>query len=342
MKYTHIYILFLVFNWFTSFTQSPDYIGKGQIEGVSVSSSSNFSTTDALNTINGLGLDANRMEATRFLAQATLGFEESHVDQVMNMGFENWLEQQFSAPATLLTPLHDEIFTTAKAAYDSNKGPEDEEYYGPWGLHFNYAWWQANLTNEDLLRHRLAFALSEILVISMNSDLQDFGPGLADYYDMLVSHAFGNYKDLLMNVSLHTCMGYYLSHLSNPKTDLEHNIHPDENYAREIMQLFTIGLYMLNPDGSRQLDNQGNFMPTYDNDDIREMAKIFTGLSGSAWSKESLQYFEEEGMQPPPFVPFGEGIYTYSRTEPMQMHENQHEPGSKTILNTDIHGIIYA
>ena len=334
MKYMTIFLALIIS--ITLFAQSQEYIGGEFIEGVTVSSSSNFSTTEALNTINGNGLDAKRMEASRFLAQSTLGFNETQIQDVMNLGIESWLDQQIALPVTHLTPVHNDIFATAKANYDANKEADDEEYFGPWGLHFNYAWWQVNMTNDDLIRHRIAFALSEILVISMNSDLQDFGEGLSDYYDMLLDHAFGNYEDLLVSVSLHPCMGYYLSHMSNPQTNLEENIHPDENYAREIMQLFTIGLYMLNSDGTRQLDNESNFIPTYDNHDIKEMAKVFTGLSGNSWSAEALMYFEMEGITNPPPVTFGEGIYQYSRTDPMKMYENQHEAGSKTILKSNV------
>ena len=333
MKYLLFIATFLCHNIANS--QSSEYLGAGNDESLTIFTSSNFFNTTGDNTANGKGLDAEIMEASRFLAQSTLGFNLTDAEQVQNLGFENWIDFQTSLAPTYLSPHHDEIFTTAKEIYDMNKDDDDEDYYGPWGLHFNYAWWQVNMTNEDLLRHRVALALSEILVISMNSDLIDFGEGLSDYYDLFVKHAFGNYKDLLMDVTLHPCMGYYLSHLSNPKTDEENKIHPDENYAREIMQLFTIGLYELNPDGSRQLDGQGNFIPTYDNNDIRELAKVFTGLSGSEWSYQALEYFEMNGMTPPPVV-FGEGIYTYSREGQMKMYEDQHESGSKTILKNHI------
>jgi uncharacterized protein (DUF1800 family) len=275
------------------------------------------------------------MEASRFLAQASLGFNSDHLNEVKSLGIENWIDYQFSLEPSEISPHHDRIFQEAKVVYDSNKSVDDEDYYGPWGLHFNYAWWQVNMTNEDLLRHRVALALSEILVVSMNSDLIDFGEGLSDYYDLFVKHAFGNYKSLLLDVTLHPCMGYYLSHLSNPKTDTQNNIHPDENYAREIMQLFTIGLYELNPDGSRMLDNDENLIPTYDNADIKEMARVFTGLSGSEWSYQALEYFEMEGVTPPP-VSFGEDIYVYSRESQMKMYDDHHEPGIKTILKNNI------
>jgi uncharacterized protein (DUF1800 family) len=132
--------------------------------------------------------------------------------------------------------------------------------------------------DKDLLRQRVALALSELFVISLDSDLSNQGYGLADYYDVLLRNSFGNFEDMLYEVTLHPCMGFYLSHLNNPKEIPEENIHSDQNYAREIMQLFTIGLYELNQDGSRKTDGEGKWIPTYGQSDIEELAKIFTGL----------------------------------------------------------------
>jgi len=121
-------------------------------------------------------------------------------------------------------------------------------------------------------------------------------------------------------------MGFYLSHLNNPKSIPSENIHPDENYAREIMQLFTIGLYELNNDGSRKTDSQGKFIPTYTNDDIKEMAKVFTGLGPGA-------IVPNEWISEPEF---GVGIWIMDMTKPMKMYEEWHEPGKKTLLNNYI------
>jgi len=115
----------------------------------------------------------------------------------------------------------------------------------------------------------------------------------------------------------------FLSHMNNPKTIEMLNIRPDENYAREIMQLFTIGLYELNQDGSRKVDmSTGLWIPTYDNDDIKGLAKVFTGLSGSKWRDESIP-FE---------VQFGRQFAAYNLVEPMKMYEEWHELGTKTIV----------
>ncbi|MEL6804936.1 MAG: DUF1800 family protein, partial [Bacteroidota bacterium] len=141
---------------------------------------------------------------------------------------------------------------------------------------------------------------------------------LSDYYDIFMEHGLGNYEDLLMAITLHPIMGVYLTHFNNPRTLPEENIRPDENYAREVMQLFSIGLFELNPDGSKKLDNEGNFIPTYDNDDIKEFAKVFTGLGNGAPDGDF-------GTPPSPF------LVDFMR--PMRMYEFWHEPGPKYLLN---------
>jgi uncharacterized protein (DUF1800 family) len=177
------------------------------------------------------------------------------------------------------------------------------------------------MKSEDLLRQKVALALSEIFVISINSGLSDQGYGLADYYDVLLKNSFGNFEDLLYDVSVHPCMGYYLSHLNNPREIPEENIHSDENYAREIMQLFTIGLYELNQDGSRKTDSLGNWIPTYGQKDIKELAKVFTGLGVG-------DVVENEWTDQPYF---GLDIYIADMTVPMIMYEEWHQPGPKTM-----------
>ncbi len=139
--------------------------------------------------------------------------------------------------------------------------------------------------SENIVRHRIAQALSEILVISDKSILELDALGMADFYDILYKGAFGNYNDLLKKVSLHPTMGVFLTHLNNKKEDPTNNIHPDENYAREIMQLFTIGLNELDPNtGVEKKDNTGNYIPTYNNDDIKQLAKVFTGIRGDSYN----------------------------------------------------------
>ena len=114
------------------------------------------------------------------------------------------------------------------------------------------------MSGNDLLGQRVVLALREILVISDSGELYEHPRALASYYDMLQRNAFGNFRNLLYDVTIHPCMGFYLSHSGNRKPDTTANRFPDENYAREIMHLFTIGLYELNMDDSRKLDSDGN------------------------------------------------------------------------------------
>ena len=177
---------------------------------------------------------------------------------------------------------------------------------------------ESNHDTEDQLRQRVAFALSEIFVISDIDILRDHPYAITTYNDMLLDGAFGNYQRLLRNVSLHPAMGIYLSHINNHKAVPEDNIFPDENFAREVMQLFSIGLYELNINGSQKTDDEGEPIPTYDNDDILEFAKVFTGLSYGG----DEAYF---GRRWPPFF----------RSQ-MRMFEHAHEQGEKRLLNGQV------
>ena len=269
-----------------SAVSQADFVGAGNVEGVKISSSSNSLNTSVTNIIDGDGLDAKAMEAARFLSQATFGQSKGQIDQLAeSLDFEGWLDNEFNKLPAFYLPRLMEITQESRMLHEQ-ENPEDD-FFGPYALHFNYTWWDINKKSTDYLRHRVAYALSQILVVSANSDLRDHGEAMASYYDVLYKHAFGNYKNLLVEVSLHPAMGHYLSHLSNPKTNAERNIHPDENYAREIMQLFTIGLYELNIDGTRKTDD-GEWVPTYDNMDIKELAKVFTGLAGGGLEQKVI------------------------------------------------------
>lgn len=302
-----------------------DYIGAGHSDGITVTTSSSEGHAIGDKTINGNGLDADLFEASRFLSQATFGASLGEIEALAeDMDFEAWIDNQVTLPQTeYLQPMWD-IWDEILAARIAN-GEDPEDIFGPWAVHWNYTWWQNMMDNDDQLRQRVALALSEICVISINSDIRDWAWGMSDYYDMLMTHSFGNYKDLLKDVSLHPIMGYYLSHLNNSKAIPEENIHPDENYAREIMQLFSIGLYELNLNGTEKLDVDGNPIPTYDNDDIKELAKVFTGL-GPGGLEPWVDWTDE------PY--FGLGIWGASKIDPMVMYQDDHETEEKVLLGT--------
>ncbi|MEO8504046.1 MAG: DUF1800 family protein [Acidobacteriota bacterium] len=144
--------------------------------------------------------------------------------------------------------------------------------------HMMESFWKQALTSPDQLRQRVAFALSEILVVSDNDgDLYNRSDGLAKYMDLLDTGAFGNFRTLLEDVTKSPAMGAYLDHMSNDREDPESGQNPDENYAREVMQLLSVGLYKLNPDGTLLLDNNGFPQATYNQAVVQGLAKVFTG-----------------------------------------------------------------
>jgi len=249
--------------------------------------------------------------ASRLAARATFGLAYPDIVAMAEAGPEAWLERQFELPASYHVPVVDALLARHVAGqFDEVERPENLPF-----VFRRLAWWQQTVAAEDQLRQRMAFALSEIFVVSDKVDALVIDPyALSGYYDMLLQHAFGNFRDLLQAVTYHPAMGIFLSHVNNGKADPARNVFPDENYAREVMQLFTIGLFELEPDGSRRLDGEGRPVPTYDNDDIREFARVFTGLSyggpGAFFGRRRPEFRHE-----------------------MQMFDNWHEPGTKRLLN---------
>lgn len=311
--------------------QVPDiYFGAGNNNSlISVSGSSNSQlypgteTAEAVNTVNGKGMLAKRMEASRFLSQAGFGGSLAMIDTVVNMGIEAWIDSQFVTPPTYYSDTIWSIWQQSKDIYFGN-GNTGFFPSRPDSKHMDYAWWNNILQAKDILRQKVAYAFSQILVISSEGTLQGYGNATANYYDILVRNAFGNFYDMLYEVSIHPAMGIYLTHFENDKTDTTTNEYPDENYAREIMQLFTIGLDSLNLDGTPALDSNGQRIPTYDNNDIAEFAKIFTGLGAGDVSSQ-VNWTDEPS--------FGMGFWATKKDTFMTMYEDHHEPGEKHLLN---------
>lgn len=310
-----------------------DYLGSGHYKGITVHSSSNYQpvgrdqTAHIQNTINGQGLDGPRQEAARFLSQASFGGSELDIDRVLDLGFEGWIDQQISVQSPSMLETMMDITAEAREIYARDPENNPDDFFGPSWAHFQYAFWQNNIMNEDLLRQRVAWALSQIMVISIRSDLDGRGEALAAFYDILLQHGLGKYEDLLLQVTLSPAMGFYLSHYNNPKEDPERNIHPDENYAREVMQLFSIGLYELHNDGSHKKDSEGKDIPTYDNQDIQQMARVFTGL-GPGGIMDTTDWLTE------PY--FGLHAYWNDYTVPMAMYDEYHDQGEKTLVDGTI------
>ncbi len=261
-------------------------------------------------------------QTSRFLAQATFGPTENLIDYVRSFGedaFGKWIDEQLSIPPTLMDPYR--ALLTARVGGDL---PPRGFFSNPNVPHFanifddvdrrnaDTVWIRQALFAPDKLRQRVAWALSQILVASTGQPR--VGEGLMVYYDLLLEHALGNYEDLLYEVSVNPLMGEYLSSLGNRVVDPSVGRFPDENYAREIMQLFSIGLWELNLDGTRVIDASGNPIATYTNDDIVQVARVFTGLQ-----------FSISG-------PFNRRFATH----PMRMNERNHDVGGQ--VSVDVYG----
>jgi uncharacterized protein (DUF1800 family) len=250
-------------------------------------------TAELLGSGNPGTTNVSRVQAARLLAQATFGPTLEEIERVRLMGIEAWIDDQiYSQKPYLHQPYIEE---STRDHFGANmQGGYLRSVDGSFlpGVNILSSFARGALQSSDQLRQRMAFALSQILVISRKeSDIANQALGLANYYDILVRNAFGNYRDILTEVSLHPMMGRYLSHVGNQKATPEVNQFPDENYSREIMQLFSIGLWKLNPDGTRQLREDGSPIPTYSNDDITQIARVFTGLwyPGRPWRRGGYQ-----------------------------------------------------
>jgi len=221
-------------------------------------------------------------DAARFLAQASFGANEADITHLRTIGYAGWFNEQFAAPTSTQTHYLDWVQGLVCPA-----GDDSCNYVAEWA-HTRLEIWAVNALGtpdpsrggalpSDQLRQRVAFALSEIFVVSnSNGTLAGQPWALASYYDMLAANAFGNYRTLLEDVTRHPAMGVFLSSIQNQKANAEENIHPDENYAREINQLFSVGLVQLNPDGTPRLSG-GQPIPTYDQTAVRGFAAVFTG-----------------------------------------------------------------
>lgn len=305
-----------------------DYFGLGHQNGVKVtSSSSQVESIDSF-TLSGSEYKYNFAGTSRFLSQATLGHNYSEIIACSQKGLHGWLEEQFNIQPKPYVEAYQEIYNTASS--DIKKIHPDESIRRK-AEFVIYAFYEKAVKEKDVLRQKMAFALSQIFVISgSNSALRFRAKGIADYYDILYLNAFGNYRDILKKVSLHPTMGAYLSHFNNKKADPTKNTSPDENYAREIMQLFSIGLVELNLDGSIKLDKNGQPIPTYNIGDIQEMAKVFTGLSGAEYD---LELNPNRAGQP---LRFGRNLSNYVATGAMKMYPDHHDSGQKNLLNNTI------
>ncbi len=209
-------------------------------------------------------------EAARFLLQAQFSASDAEIAAVQKHTYSDWLAQQFDAP--LGQTGWDWLNERGYGSIDNTTRYFDHFYPG------DYMVWNQLMTAPDAVRKRLALALSEFFVVSLTGlDFAWRSHAMAHYWDTLARHALGNFRDLLEEVTLNPAMGHYLNTKGNQKENAVTGRVPDENYAREVMQLFTIGLVQLNPDGSEKTGANGQRLETYTQSDVTQLARVFTG-----------------------------------------------------------------
>lgn len=290
-----------------------------------------------------------RADAIKLLRQASFISDENSISYIIENGYESWIDKQLNTIGdldntnddkygyleSLLRFLHKTNSTRYPESIIADPYANLEEY--PDSTRFQIfsksIWWQKALENEDQLRQRVTYALSQLLVVSKESPaggaLNMRGEALAHYYDILAKNAFGNYRDLLKEVTLSPAMPYYLTFIGSSKENSTTGTAPDENYARELMQLFTIGLYELNLDGTKKLGENSNPIPTYTQEDVSQLAKVFTG-----WDWQSRKVQGDSG-----FYHTGYGstnYYAHSLVVPIKFTSEYHDFGEKLVLGQSI------
>ncbi len=238
--------------------------------------------------------DPETLAAFRLLRQATWGPKPGDADRVKQIGRSAFLQEQFAAPAS--------VYPDTLYAMSVESTQE----------HFM----RLAITGNDQLRQRVAWALHKIWVVSAVE--VDNAYAIVPYQRIFMNRAFGNYRDLMTDITLSPAMGRYLNMLNNRAQSVTGAL-PNENYARELMQLFTLGLVKLGPNGAPLLDAQNHTIPTYTEADVKEMARIFTG-----WTF---------GDGNPSTIPTG--VAGENFLVPMEAVERFHDTGAKTVLGVD-------
>jgi uncharacterized protein (DUF1800 family) len=243
-----------------------------------------------------------RLQAARFLGQAAMGASRADIDQVASLGYDGWLQTQFNMPRSVShwDWLVSAGYATA-ATVNSQAG-------------FDPVMWRQLIASPDQLRQRVGMALLDILVVGIdgfNVGWRQFA--MAAYVDVLMDNAFGNFRNLLEQVSTSAAMGYFLTFIGSRKANPATGAVPDENYARELMQLFTIGLVRLNADGTVQ-GSGGQPIETYAQSDVSGLARVFTGFTLDSADNSTPDRLRR----------------------PMVINANFHESGAKSFLGTTI------
>jgi len=257
-------------------------------------------------------------DAARLLEQATFGVTASDIAHVQSIGIDAYINEQLAYPATQYTGYSYTPNTKPSSCVEDGSVPLDassacaRDQYSPFNVQRDF--FTHALNNPDQLRQRVAFALSQIMVVS--SVFINEAYGLAAFQNVLLKDALGNYRTLLEDVTLNATMGRYLDMVNSDKTHYQNGTVPNQNFAREVLQLFSIGLVALNPDGTPQLDASGAPLPTYDAATIEGFSSAFTGWSYSPLPGATSQWQNPVNLQ-----------------GTMVAFPDHHEPGTKGLLN---------
>ncbi len=274
-----------------TFTVSLSAPGGGATLGPTAKATVTIKGTQALDSAavaTNTGVAMGQVAAARLLAQATFGATLSTLKSTSAQSYDAWFAGQAGAAPS-----------TYASKYNPSMG-------GDWST----IWWNNAILGQDQLRQRMAFALSEILVVSRVS-----GNAEMRYYDILANNALGNFRTLLQQVTLSPAMGIFLSNVRNNKPNLATGVHADQNFAREVMQLFTVGLVKLNEDGTPMTGSDGNPISTYAQADVENLANALTGWSFKA-----------------PDTSDNNWLYVFNDSDPMSAYPQHHDTSTKTII----------
>ena len=270
------------------------------------------------------GAFGTSQKTARFLTQATFGPTPAQISSLTGTSASSWFAEQLALEPTLVRPEFEAYRELAERFEEENEdGEGDVTLEAP-----TFAFWKHAIGAPDQLRLRMAFALSQILVVSDTGGeiLFDHPQSMVAYQDVLRGHAFGNYRDLLEAITFNPAMGEWLTYMGNQKADETGRV-PDENYARELLQLFTVGVVELQPNGEPRLEN-GQPVELYNNTDVTGLARVFTGLDIAGLDRQTFPIFEEalgevEGLEENFFMP-------------MTFNDAVHSEREKTFLNCSI------
>ena len=262
-------------------------------------------------------------DAARFLLQSQLHASDAEINAVNSTTFASYLQQQFAKPIgqTGTAWLNSRGYTLQdKNNFVTTKYPAD------------FMIWNQLFTSTDGMRKRIALGLSEFFVSSLQSaDFDWRSYAYAQYWDTLVANAFGNYRQLLEAITLNPAMGYFLNTKGNQKENTATGRVPDENYGREVMQLFSIGLYMLNLDGTEKLDGNGKKIETYTQSDVSNIARVFTGYDFDTTGGMPTNVYNQDNT----LANYTASSIVYT-TRPMSLKASLHSTLAATFLGTTI------